>query len=176
MQSGLYVAAIGLVLIFCYACAPTQSGHDAESDIPDDFLELVAYADGKMLRQWQSQNTDVVILDVRTEKEFLEDGHAPGAVLQSYYLGAKRRHENAEFLERVADRYAADQKLLIMCSHGMRATQAAWELQEKKGFTDVHVFPGGYEGHHMAGYGGGDGWQAEGLPLVFPLPDVGEGQ
>jgi rhodanese-related sulfurtransferase len=47
----------------------------------------------------------------------------------------------------------------------MRASQAAAALQEKRGFTAVYVFPGGYEGHHMDGYPAGDGWKAAGLPF-----------
>ena len=47
----------------------------------------------------------------------------------------------------------------------MRATHAAWELQEKKGFNEVYVFPGGFEGHHMHGYPAGDGWKSADLPL-----------
>lgn len=176
MNTNLNVSVICLVFMACQACAPMPAGKKAEPGMPDNFLELVDYVDASTVREWQEQGMDVVILDVRTEKEFVEDGYAPGAVLQSYYLGKKRRHENAGFLDAVADRYDAGQKLLIMCSHGMRATQAAWELKEKKGFTDVHVFPGGYEGHHMAGYGGGDGWKADGLPLVFTVDGVGEKQ
>ena len=30
---------------------------------------------------------------------------------------------------------------------------------------EVYVFPGGYEGHHMAGFPAGDGWRAAGLPM-----------
>jgi rhodanese-related sulfurtransferase len=52
-----------------------------------------------------------------------------------------------------------------LCSHGMRASQAAAALQEQAGFTSVYVFPGGFEGHHMQGYPGGEGWKAAGLPV-----------
>ena len=81
----------------------------------------------------------------------------------SYSL--RDRDANQAMLERAASRFAPDETLLVMCSHGMRATHAAWELQERFGFEIVYVFPGGFEGHHMEGYGGGDGWKAAGLPL-----------
>jgi len=47
----------------------------------------------------------------------------------------------------------------------MRATEAADALQQQVGFSQVYVFPGGYEGHHMTGFPAGDGWRAAGLPM-----------
>ena len=44
------------------------------------------------------------------------------------------------------------------------ATQAAADLGEKAGFTNVYVFPGGVEGHHMDDYPAGDGWLDADLP------------
>jgi rhodanese-related sulfurtransferase len=61
--------------------------------------------------------------------------------------------------------FEPDDTIVLLCSHAMRASQAAAALQEKRGFTAVYVFPGGYEGHHMDGYPAGDGWKAAGLPF-----------
>lgn len=159
-------AAVFLSCWLLSACQPSAPVHShTATEMPDDFLGVVSYADAEQVRAWQQQGAPFVILDVRTEREFVEDGRAPDSVLYSYYLESRRRNKNLEFLEQVAERFAPDTRLLVMCSHGMRATQAAWELQTRKGFTNVHVFPGGFEGHHMPGYGGGDGWMAAGLPL-----------
>ncbi len=170
MKISLTLAGLFVGILAGTACAPHTGKTMASAAMPENFLDLVNYADAGTVRGWQNDGVSYMILDVRTEEEFSEDGHAPSAVLHSYYLGEKRRPENINFLRAVADLYAPEQKILVMCSHGMRATQAAWELSEKVGFSDVHVFPGGYEGHHMQGYGSGDGWKAAGLPVVFPQP------
>ena len=163
------------MLVFaCKGCGLQSATKTTDSGMPDTYIGLVEYADAAQVSAWQADGTDFVIIDVRTEEEFAEDGHAPGAVLQSYYRDSKRRPLNIDFLNAISNRFDAGQKLLLMCSRGTRATQAAWELGVKRGFSDVHVYPGGYEGHHMQGYGSGDGWKAAGLPVVFPLDDMTE--
>ena len=170
MKISLTLAGLCVGILAGTACAPHSGNTMAGDALPESFLELVNYADADTVLGWQNDGVNFVLLDVRTEEEFTDDGHAPDAVLHSYYRGEKRRPENVKFLRTVAGLYAPGQKILVMCSHGMRATQAAWELSEKQGFSDVHVFPGGYEGHHMQGYGSGDGWKAAGLAIVFPQP------
>lgn len=158
---------IGIAALLLGACQRSVSVPPTESAaMPEDFLGLVSYADATRIREWQQQGIPFVILDVRTEQEFVEDGHAPGSVLQPYYLGSGRRNKNVDFLDQVVSSYPPDTRLLVMCARGVRATRAAWELQTLRGFSDVHVFPGGYEGYHEAGYGSGDGWKAAGLPVV----------
>lgn len=158
------------VLLLLAACGPRQQVKPvvATAPMPEDFIGLVKYADADTVRAWQADGVPFLVLDVRTDTEFREEGHAAGAVLHSYYLASRRRNKNVDFLDDVEREFDRNQKILVMCSHGMRATQAAWELGEKKAFTEVYVFPGGYEGHHMDGYGSGDGWKAAGLPVVFP--------
>lgn len=141
--------------------------------MPGSYLGLVNYADADTVRAWQEQSTEFVIIDVRTVDEFREDGHAPGAVIRSYYRGEKRA-ENINFLRAITSRFDAGQRLLLLCASGTRATQAAWELGEKQGFSDVYVFPGGYEGADKKGYMRGDGWKAAGLPVIFPLGEPDE--
>lgn len=156
------------LLVLNSSCVSTQPMQVSDAAImPADFHGVVRYVDATQVRAWQAEPIPFVVLDVRTDEEFREDGHAPGAVLASYYLGSRRRGENVNFLRFVGDNYRPEQRLLLLCSHGMRATQAAWELQAKAGFEEVYVFPGGYEGHYMEGYGSGDGWKSAGLPMVF---------
>ena len=160
-------------LVLVWGCVSSQRSAVTDAgNMPADFQGLVRYIDAAQVRAWQAKATPFVVLDVRTKEEFHNDGHVPGAVLTSYYLGSRRRGENVNFLRFVGANYRPEQRLLLLCSHGMRATQAAWELQTKAGFTEVYVFPGGYEGHYMQGYGGGDGWKSAGLPIVFtPVED-----
>lgn len=163
-----------VALLCLSACGSQPARQDAAAQLPESFIGLVSYADADEVRRWQADQVEYVILDVRTATEFAEDGHAPGAVLESYYRSEQRRPENVSFLNNVAARYDADQKLLLICARGVRATQAAWELGNKKGFKDVHVFAGGYEGYDKPGYGNGRGWKSDGLPTLFPVADADE--
>lgn len=141
------------------------AGNAGATEFPEDFRGKVKAADADVVQRWYDQGQEFVVLDVRTPKEFRKDGRVPGSVNHSYTLRDREREKNRAMLDTVADTISPDTTVLVMCSHGMRATQAAWELQEEKGFSAVYVFPGGFEGHHMGGYPGGDGWKAAGLPL-----------
>lgn len=135
-------------------------------DMPENFIGKVKFVDDENIRNWLDNERPFVVLDVRTKKEFRNDGRAPDAVLYPYTMNDKKRRDNEEFLRDVSEDFEPDATLVVLCSHGMRATQAAWELEAKAGFTEVYVFAGGYEGHHMPGYPAGDGWKAAGLPLA----------
>lgn len=172
MNKRVLGAGVCAALVLSAACAKIPDSQNEEpTAMPENFIGVVNYADAKTVLAWQSNSEPFIVLDVRTEQEFNNEGRAPGAVLHSYYLESRRRNKNRDFLDQVAAAYEPDSRLLVMCSHGMRATQAAWELGTKKGFTNVYVFPGGYEGHYMDGYGSGDGWRAAGLPMVDSAAD-----
>lgn len=151
--------------LFCFLLLAPGLAFAGERKLPDDFTGIVKYADAATVQEWYDEGREFVVLDVRTEKEYRQDGHIPDSVLEPYSLNKRKRKANDEMLARVAEDYGADTTLLVMCSHGMRATHAGFELQESKGFSNVYVFPGGFEGHYMSGYGSGDGWKAAGLPL-----------
>ncbi len=78
-----------------------------------------------------SENTDCVILDVRTEEEFSE-GHIEGAVLiPDYEIGAR------------AESVLTDKKQLILvyCRSGRRSKLAS-EMLVNMGYTNVKEFGG----------------------------------
>ncbi len=153
-----------LVLCVLLFAMSTGFGGD-QASMPDDFSGLVESIDSAKMQEWFDGERTFVVLDVRTEKEFRNDGRAPDSVLHPYTMQKKKRKQNVQFLRDVADKFEKTETLVVLCSHGMRATQAAWELQEKEGFENVYVFAGGFEGHHMSGYPAGDGWIAAGLPF-----------
>lgn len=157
-----------LLLLACQACTQMTRDGVAQAHVPDNFVGLLDYVDAGTVRAWQAQGMSFVILDVRTSDEYLADGHAPDAILQSFYLGPERQSDNGAFLDAVTAGYDKRQKLLVLCASGRRASHAAWQLSQASGFTDVHVFAGGYEGGQAEGYGAGEGWKAAGLPVVFP--------
>jgi rhodanese-related sulfurtransferase len=136
-----------------------------ESDLPDDYEGKVRVVDAGEYRAWRESGREFVILDVRTVSEFREGRRAPGAVAQPWSYDFQRPEVNDAFLADVTSRYPADETLLLLCSEGMRASQAAWTLQQQAGYTRAYVFAGGYEGHDTAGYPRGAGWKAAGLPL-----------
>lgn len=136
-----------------------------ESDLPDDYEGKVRVIDAGEYLVWRESGRDFAILDVRTASEFRAGRHAPGAVLQPWSYDFQRPEVNDAFLADVTSRYPADHTLLLLCSEGMRASQAAWMLQQEAGYTRVHVFAGGYQGQDTAGYPRGAGWHAAGLPL-----------
>ena len=149
-----------VVALVIAGCA-SDSGHETDSI---DYTRTVKSADAAVIEKWQRENISYVVLDVRSEREYEEDGRVPGSVLQPYSFDNKKKGQNEAFLEGVSKRFGRDERIVVLCSHGMRATQATAELGEKAGFTNVYVFPGGVEGHHMSNYPGGDGWLAAGLP------------
>ena len=149
-----------VVLLVIAGCA-SESGHDADSI---DYTRTVKSADATLIEKWQREDISYVVLDVRSEREHKEDGRVPGSVLQPYSFDNKKKGMNEAFLESVSKRFERDDRIVVLCSHGMRATQAAADLGDKAGFTNVYVFPGGVEGHHMSNYPGGDGWLAADLP------------
>lgn len=135
-------------------------------ETPESFIGRVSYIDAETMREWRSDGAPLLILDVRTAQEFNKDGHAPDAVLHSYRLG-EQRHPNEHFLAEVGAAIQPDQRIVVLCASGTRATHAAWDLGTQAGFSNVYVLAGGYNGADKRGYAGGKGWKAAGLPLLF---------
>ena len=138
------------------------AGHDHPKE---DFTGRVKTADAATIRGWMSEGRNFTIVDVRSEGEYDSDGHAPDARLHPWSIFNQNPERNQAFLAEITEEFEPDDTIVLLCSHAMRASQAAAALQEKRGFTSVYVFPGGYEGHHMEGYPAGDGWKAAGLPF-----------
>ncbi len=155
------------LLIVVAGCVPSPSGLEVPAaEPPESFIGRVSYIDTQTVREWRSDGAPLVILDVRTAQEFQQEGHAPGAVLHSYHLGEKRIRNN-HFLAEVGAALESDQRIVVLCASGTRATHAAWEMSQRNGFSNVHVLAGGYNGADKKGYGSGEGWKAAGLPLLF---------
>lgn len=98
----------------------------------------------KLLLDEHRGDSDVVLLDVRTPKEF-SNGHIEGALLLDYHA--------RDFVDRLKalDR---DKTYLIYCRSGNRSGQSL-TIFEKLGFQDAY---------HMAT--GINGWLQEKYPLV----------
>lgn len=147
-------------VLLCAGCA----GHSAADEV--DYTALVKTVDASTIRQWMAEGRTFSIVDVRSTGEYENDGHVPAVDLHPYSLHNRDPMRNEAFVEEMEVAFDPDDTIVLICSHAMRASQAAHDLQRKAGFTNVYVFPGGYEGHHMKGYPSGDGWKSAGLPLA----------
>lgn len=137
---------------------------DGEHEHPD-YTAVVQTVDASQIGEWNAEGRSFRILDVRTRSEFDHDGHAPGAELVTWSYNDQVEGINETFMHAVPERFDADETIVILCSGGMRASQAADALQRKAGFSRVYVFAGGYEGEDTAGFPSGPGWRASGLPM-----------
>lgn len=111
---------------------------------------------------------DALLIDVRSEIEFLFVGHPPNAVWIPW-SDAPDWDTNPNFVrevERLADS-RRDRPLLMLCRSGNRSATAGQALIEA-GFTRVINVRYGFEGdlndeHHRNTL---NGWRADGLPWV----------
>lgn len=88
-------------------------------------------------------NEPVIVLDVRGEKDFIdEQGHIKDALNIPVKELAKRISELTDYME---------QPMAIVCRTDKRSAKAA-QLLTRKGFADVHVVSGGMTKWNEAGY------------------------
>lgn len=80
-----------------------------------------------------NNNTDLTLLDVRNEREFL-NGHIPNAVLVPYKLVRKNY---SSLLEK-------EKKYLIYCDNGKKSEKVA-KVLSNNGFSRIYVIAGGIE-------------------------------
>ena len=116
-------------------------------------------------------NPSAVLIDVRSDMEYLMVGHPKGAVHVSW-IDAPDWTVNPNFVPEVRKvllgRTAVHEKnapVVLLCRSANRSQDAA-ELLMNEGFHDVYVVEGGFEGpldenHHRSTTAG---WRYEGLP------------
>ena len=88
-----------------------------------------------------SQRPDIIVLDVRTEKE-LKEGHLPNAMLLDI------KGSNFEQSLGLLDKNAT---YLVYCQSGRRSAQAI-NLMKKAGFKNIYHMKDGIIGWKAAGY------------------------
>jgi len=110
------------------------------------------------------ERTDAVLIDCRSEFEFLFVGHPIGAVLIPWYEGITW-DINPHFLGQVRMATSHHRPLVLICRSGNRSREAG-EFLERNGFTDVYNVLYGFEGelddHHRRSVL--NGWRHDGLP------------
>jgi rhodanese-related sulfurtransferase len=111
-------------------------------------------------------NSDVVYIDVRSEREFA-NGHPAGAVNipVAFPDPARGMMANPDFVKVVEANFSRDKKIIVGCQAGPRSS-AALRMLEQAGFQDVANLLGGFGGMRDAmGTVIAPGWAASGLPV-----------
>jgi len=126
------------------------------------------------VKAWELMRSDpgVVLIDVRSDMEFLMIGHPEGAVnvplidapewtVNEHFVANTRK----ALLGRVTSKFRNANPVLLICRSGNRSQEAAALLIEA-GIREVYVIEGGFEGplndsHHRNTV---SGWRYEGLP------------
>jgi rhodanese-related sulfurtransferase len=109
-------------------------------------------------------NPHAVLVDCRSEMEYLFVGHPTGAAHVAWNDGPDW-DINPHFVGQVKKIASMNRPVVLICRSGQRSIAAGVEL-EKAGFTEVYNVLEGFEGaldeNHRRGTLGG--WRKEGLP------------
>jgi rhodanese-related sulfurtransferase len=117
--------------------------------------------------EFLKQNADALLVDCRSEMEYLFVGHPAGALHVPWNDGpdwAVNPHFVGQ-VKKLAGTQHATRPIVLICRSGNRSKEAGEEL-ERAGFTRVYNVLHGFEGelderHHRNARAG---WRFEGLP------------
>lgn len=117
--------------------------------------------------EFLQKEPQALLIDCRSEMEYLFVGHPAGALHVSWNDGPDWE-VNPHFVgqvKKLAGTNHASRPIVLICRSGNRSTEAG-EALERAGFTNVHNVLHGFEGelddsHHR---GSKNGWRFEGLP------------
>ena len=119
------------------------------------------------IKNYIKENSDVVLLDVRTENEWNTLGRPKAEDLNSktYFVTVSPDLSNWQvadpnFVENVKKKINKDQKILVMCAAGGRSMIAA-NLLVADGYSAINVSDG------YSGNGQDPGWKRLGLPSII---------
>ena len=118
------------------------------------------------IKKYLEDNPNTVLLDVRTEKEWIALGKPNAENLNSktYFITvshdlSKWQEPDPQFIENVKKTINKENQILIMCAAGGRSMIAA-NLLQKEGYI-AHNISDGYSGN-----GQDPGWKNSGLPTA----------
>lgn len=118
----------------------------------------------KQAYEFLQAHPDAVLIDCRSEVEFLFVGHPVGAI-HIAWSEAPDWEINPHFVAQVKAEAGAAQPVLLICRSGTRSVEAGNAL-EKAGFKKVINVLEGFEGDRDERYhrGVNGGWRYHGLP------------
>jgi len=109
------VLMIAVCLIGCGSVNTSQRVQE-EQEMSEGYISISM----EEAKQWMEEETDFILLDVRTVEEF-EAGHIPGAIcIPNETIGE----------EEIVELPDKEQKILIYCRSGNRSKQAAEKMVE----------------------------------------------
>ena len=110
------------------------------------------------------ENPQAVLIDCRSEMEYLFVGHPRGAIHVAWNDGPDW-DINPHFVGQVKKVASMNRSVVLICRSGQRSIAAGVEL-EKAGFSDVYNVLEGFEGQIDAHRQRGkvNGWRFAGLP------------
>ena len=115
----IMTALLLTVFLLCGCGAPDQNKNTYRQISTKEAVDLM------------DEETDYIILDVRTEEEY-KTAHIPGAIcIPNETIGSRE----------IGELPAKDQLLLVYCRSGNRSKQAAQKLAEQ-GYTNIVEFGG----------------------------------
>ncbi|WP_300672738.1 rhodanese-like domain-containing protein [Desulfoluna sp.] len=129
---------------------------------------------------WQAHPEQTIVLDVRTQEEYMLVGHAPMARnIPVMFLEPTWERiamtPNSDFISQIKNQFKQDALLLLMCRSGGRSAMAVNALAEV-GFTRVYNIIDGFEGdkirergHNNDGKRMLNGWKNAGAPWTYDL-------
>ena len=119
------------------------------------------------IKNYIKENSNVVLLDVRTENEWTTLGKPNAEDLNSktYFVTVSPDLSNWQvpdpnFVENVKKNISKDKTILVMCAAGGRSMIAA-NLLEAEGYSALNVSDG------YSGNGQDPGWKNLGLPSII---------
>ena len=119
------------------------------------------------IKNYIKENSNVVLLDVRTENEWTSLGKPNAEELNSetYFVTVSPDLSNWQvpdpnFVENVKKNINKDKTILVMCAAGGRSLIAA-NLLEAEGYSALNVSDG------FSGNGQNPGWKNLGLPSII---------
>lgn len=142
-QCLLLAIGLGLVSMESAGCAgreAKQAEAPAASDQPAQGTRVARDISDVELEGLVASRPDLVLLDVRTDKEW-EDGHIGGASFLDFL--------EDDFLER-ARTLPRDRPIALYCAAGGRS-EDAMNLLAKEGFRELYNLRGGFYGWEDAG-------------------------
>lgn len=126
LGSGAFIVGVGalilvaLALLFSAACGcGIRTGGTYRQVTQEEAVRIM------------EEQTDYIVLDVRTEEEY-DEGHIPGAInIPNEYIGTLQPRQLPD----------KDQLILVYCRRGNRSKQAAQKLYDQ-GYTNIVDFGG----------------------------------
>ena len=130
-------------------------------------INMIKQIKSSEIKNYIKVNSNVVLLDVRTENEWTTLGKPNAEDLNSktYFITVSPDLSNwqvpdSNFVENVKKNINKDKTILVMCAAGGRSLIAA-NLLEAEGYSTLNVSDG------FRGNGQNPGWQKLGLPSII---------